>query len=428
MNKKNRCYILTIVFFSVFMLFINCKIGYVSDDWHFKYIFYDFEPTSNDKAIESIQDIFLSMKNYYMLSGGRVISHIVLTLFLCVNKIVFNIINSFMFILLGWQIYKLLDDDDKNYIIFPFIYISILIFAPSSGETLIWMAGSINYLWCSVIFLIALNKIKKRDYSIFTAIIVLLSSALNEVNGGMLILFIILQWIIFKDIKEKKIIIFVLLAILGTLTVVLAPGNQNRAETLSDTRIFSFDFNILFSWLYISAENYTFLIYISLIAIGISIFNKDCFKNLNIIYMITAIIGILVLVFSGKVIFRSSFVQSMLLLIPFWNSVIYIINFADKKIIQNKKYKFFRKGLIPVVSLFCIIYLGVNLFSFISNCVIRDNYISNIIEAASKKDDYIEMETINYNESIFFPSEISNAQQYESLWMSNYYNINILLK
>ena len=70
-NKKLLC-IYVCVF--AYILFLTANCGFITDDYHFLFVWKDFEPQINDKPINGLSDILLSMTNYYNYSGGRIIA------------------------------------------------------------------------------------------------------------------------------------------------------------------------------------------------------------------------------------------------------------------------------------------------------------------------------------------------------------------
>lgn len=190
-NKKLLC-IYVCVF--AYILFLTANCGFITDDYHFLFVWKDFEPQTNDKPINGLSDILLSMTNYYNYSGGRIIAHFVAFVFININKWFFNIINSIVFVCLGILIRKLVYDRQKGIPLAQvIIYFSMLLFLPSFGDTVLWISGSVNYLWTSALLLYTVYFCKKhlddsnRIYYIAMPILFFISSATNETTGGILL-------------------------------------------------------------------------------------------------------------------------------------------------------------------------------------------------------------------------------------------------
>lgn len=45
-HDKKLFYVIILIAFG-FMMFLNCKCGYISDDYHFNFVWKDFYPTEN---------------------------------------------------------------------------------------------------------------------------------------------------------------------------------------------------------------------------------------------------------------------------------------------------------------------------------------------------------------------------------------------
>lgn len=112
LKNKKLLFIYVCVF--AYILFLTANCGFITDDYHFLFVWKDFEPQINDKPINGLSDILLSMKNYYNYSGGRIIAHFVAFVFININKWFFNIINSIVFVCLGILIRKLVYDRQKG--------------------------------------------------------------------------------------------------------------------------------------------------------------------------------------------------------------------------------------------------------------------------------------------------------------------------
>lgn len=77
------------------------------------------------------------MVNHWKTWVGRIVIHFLLQFTFMIGIPFFNIINSIMFILLGYLIYKHVNPKEKyNFFILIIIYSMIFIFAPSPATTL----------------------------------------------------------------------------------------------------------------------------------------------------------------------------------------------------------------------------------------------------------------------------------------------------
>lgn len=153
-----------VLFFSIFILmfYLNSQFGFCVDEFHFLFVRKDFYPTSSERPISSFYDIILSVKNYYLMSGGRALNHFFDFCFTNLPKWIFNIVNSVMFVLLGTAVKKVAFKNKPVSVFCQFmIYFSLFSLLSYFGDNIIWLSGAINYLWPSVLFLTAIYLCEK---------------------------------------------------------------------------------------------------------------------------------------------------------------------------------------------------------------------------------------------------------------------------
>lgn len=251
-NEQRKLYLLYLLIF-LYMLLINFKCGFLSDDYHFLFVWKDFYPTGNDKPVENFSDIIESAKNYYNLSGGRVVPHFFNFLmanvdkwvFANVDKCVFNILNSAVFVILGRILY-LYTKKDGGVFLQAAVYMSMFLMLPAFGDSVIWLSGAVNYLWPGTLLMYCIYfcernfDSKKAGTNVIMLLLTALSASTNEMTGGMLAVWLTAHLITKKRKINIKAVLFYILCIGGECLVVLAPGNANRAAKLSHIKIFDF--------------------------------------------------------------------------------------------------------------------------------------------------------------------------------------------
>lgn len=222
LNEKNI--ILFIIFIS--MLTLNYLYPYISDDYTYMYKYDNFE------RIKNISDIFLSMKDHYFLWGGRVLAHSLASVFLLLPKNIFNICNSIMYTIFIYMIYLIGRRNNKdNYNYLFIIHLLIWFINISFGEVTLWLTGSCNYLWTSVIILLFLYLFHKENKNVIIfSILGILAGMCNE-NFSLSIIFVCILFVIFnKNYRNKNNYIGIIFLIIGYLFLFLAPGNFIRAS------------------------------------------------------------------------------------------------------------------------------------------------------------------------------------------------------
>ena len=113
-KKLNMINVISLALVFLFMLFLNFKLDYFTDDWHFKFIFRDFYERDVETRVESLSDVITSVSNFYMLSGGRALAHFMFQAVMIFDKWLGNLINSISFATLGWLIYLILDVGQRD--------------------------------------------------------------------------------------------------------------------------------------------------------------------------------------------------------------------------------------------------------------------------------------------------------------------------
>ena len=160
MNDKKSWIIILLIF--LFMLVFNClsPISF-GDDYVYSFVWSGqsiYEPLpQNVTRVASWRDLFNSQWSHYFTWGGRTVAHVLAQFFLWKGKVLFNIANTLISVLLVFELYWCIH---KGKISFRFdsrtiIWIFFLLWActPGFGVVFFWVAGSCNYLWTNVILL-----------------------------------------------------------------------------------------------------------------------------------------------------------------------------------------------------------------------------------------------------------------------------------
>ncbi|MCM1333587.1 MAG: DUF6056 family protein [Bacteroides sp.] len=233
--------------FFLYMLILTARCPYVSDDYHFKFVWLDFTPCGFDRRIGGLPDIFESMANYYRLSGGRVLCHFLGYLLLWFDKGLFNVLNALVFVALGLLLSETALAGRRLVrcpALLPLTLLFLFFYLPQFGDNVLWLSGSVNYLWSSAL-LIAAVFVSERHFRSPTAgslaatcLLVLLSSFTNEITGGMLIVLFLLRSLFGKGSLRDR-LLPPLFALPGIVFVVTAPGNAARSAAIEEVPFLS---------------------------------------------------------------------------------------------------------------------------------------------------------------------------------------------
>jgi hypothetical protein len=231
-----------IVFFCISLLgfyFLNVYTNIVIDDFVYKHIFTS-NPSQEGIRVKSISDIVESQYNHYFIQNGRLVVNGLAQLFLIPeNKLWFNIVNTLLFGILQILIIKRsnIDNNKVNTYLYSLLVLFIWFLVPAPNHTLLWLDGSINYLWATILVLLFLHffdKINSNSVEIKYIYIPLLllfgfiAGFTHEVltvgvSGALCIEGL-------KNLKKYKLATFVLVFafFVGTFLMVVAPGNILR--------------------------------------------------------------------------------------------------------------------------------------------------------------------------------------------------------
>lgn len=225
----------------VSMLCLNFLTPLLADD-------YSYGLNLNEKRIASIMDIFDYQVWHYFNWGGRTVAHTLAQILLVFPKAVFNILNSFIYTALIYLIYLHgcfnKDNEDNSYMLL-LIHFILWFIIPVFGQSFIWLVGSCNYLWTTVIILYFLwlyrrNTLSEKWYNLlFMFILGLLAGWTNENTSAGLIAILVFSLIINKvETKKFELSKTRLFGIIGTLAgfiiMICAPGNYIRSAEFKD--------------------------------------------------------------------------------------------------------------------------------------------------------------------------------------------------
>ena len=328
------------------VLLLSLITPLITDDLHFNYVWNGFDADiGNEVRIASIGDLFTSASNYYRYSGGRVVCHFLVFAVIYAGKWAFAVINACFFVMAGLLIRRGIRTDVlyENKYTLPLVYMSMFLLLPSWGDSILWISGSVNYLWAGTVMLWAVNMIgshhKGAGNCILTFISVLLASSVNEIFGGMLIIFIVLRLISDRIKPAGYYIVSMLCTLPGMALVILAPGNANRQAVVDGNSDIGITKVIRTSYDYLSC----FISWGSVILLPVlimlfyMILRREKIKKISaaMALPIACFAGSAALGMSGVVIQRALFSVILPLMIPAWSCLMDFLYRAE----GSEKYK-----------------------------------------------------------------------------------------
>ena len=262
-----------IILIGMFLVFLhfNCYTPlYPGDDFVYSFVFTGqklMTPLSEDAIrISSFTDIINSSILHYQVWLGRITNHFLTLFFLWQDKIIFNVCNSIISVLLICLIVAYGNRGkftlNKNYLIFTFI--SIWLFQINWSSIFNWVSGSCNYIWSTTIILLFLLPYYQYYYStcsltlahtinkykhftcIFMFCVGLIAGCTNEtfvcLMLGYLFLFL---FVLYRNNKLESWQVFGFLGFLiGYLILMLSPSYSNRiiseiANACTDSTVYT---------------------------------------------------------------------------------------------------------------------------------------------------------------------------------------------
>ncbi len=246
--------VIVITMFVLFFIF-NTFSGYAADDYlyFFKYAGHNLKGTP--QRLTGIADIIAGMKVHYKICNGRIPAHFMLQLFALGGKTVFNVFNSFVFVLLGLLVYFHANIKGKlNIPLLIFVYAFEWFGTYLPATVYLWFSGSFNYLWTTT-FVLAFLLIYRiyatsgahpgpkteTSLCVITLIGGLLAGWSNENVGCAVVAAVVLFMLYYKRRKLGILphhVCGLVGSIVGYLILMLAPGNRVRLGNTKYERIF----------------------------------------------------------------------------------------------------------------------------------------------------------------------------------------------
>lgn len=230
-------------------LFLLCHSVLVSpDDYNYTFV----QGSFMQKRVDSLENALETAKYFYNNWTGRVIPHVLIGLFRNMNELIYEVVNSLVFIIFIVTITKVLNK--KSSFLSLLSVFGYLAFSRMFGEKFGWISGAFNYLWPSTFLVIFIyyfyNYFKdEKQLNIFGKIALILFAFITGfmhenvafVGGAFLVcllLFNIKKCLKFEKSKKIVVILTFITFCLGAFATIFAPGNFTRVEQT----------NTAFSW------------------------------------------------------------------------------------------------------------------------------------------------------------------------------------
>lgn len=211
-----------------------------SDDWMYSFVFNE-EPV---RFISNIEDIFVSQYNHYLYWGGRNVVHFIDQFLLLLPALPRELINSLAFMTFILVIYKIANYK-KTLSPYLFLLIGTVLWLglPTFPQTVIWITGSANYLWGTLIVLAFIYfyydyiRTEKKKNSIIRNIVFLAGGVIAGWTNENLVVaevFILLIFFVYMKIRYIAIPSWAVYGFIGVcigcIVMLAAPGNFLRSH------------------------------------------------------------------------------------------------------------------------------------------------------------------------------------------------------
>lgn len=186
--------------------------------------------------VQSVGDLMRSYVNKFMITNGRS-SDMVAELFCgLLGKPLFNVFNTVMFGLLAHMV-SLLATGRRSLLAQVMLYACIGTCYPVPGETMLWLAGSCNYLWTiagTLLLLYYLLSHQEAQLQWWKAILLLLGAMLagagNEAMSFGFLAGMCLYYAFNRSRIDRTVVVGMVGYLLGVLLIMASPAAWERAS------------------------------------------------------------------------------------------------------------------------------------------------------------------------------------------------------
>lgn len=385
-SKKQQTIIILVSIF-LMMLVLNLLTPLLADD-------YSYALSLEDNRLSSLMDILNYQWWHYFNWGGRTVAHTIAQLFLPFPKIIFSILNPLIYIALVYLIYLHIKGTKEDKPLFLLaIHLALWFLLPVFGQTCLWLVGSCNYLWTTVLilWLLWLYRKNQKDTSVWKLIglfvLGILAGWTNENTAAGLLVILFGYIIIQKLIEKKKLTKIQIVGLLGVLIgfafMILAPGNYIRNAEFKDNTFILIKLIKRAVEITLTAENYLFPIIIAFVVlVSINVYYKKKIEKDVWIFSVGGVATAYAMILSPTFPERS------------WTGVIIFLIIATLMLAYNldKINKIYKIVIVDLCIVYSIIYIG----QYIS-AAIDINNLRNTWEYRVK-----EIEKLEKNDGIMF--------------------------
>lgn len=307
---KSIVFILLLIAMAILMFRLNRPTPWVVDD---------ILKGEGAKNLHTFHQYLEHMWGFYFSWGGRVWGELFAYLFLSIPKRIFDVINTIGYLVFTLLIYINITGKFKPS---PslFLLINFLLFAslPAFGQDILWISGTANYMWSSIIplaymafwrrYLDQESSYLNRIPMLFATFLLAVLTGWSNENVSVGLIFLAVSYMILYRDKYKKIPRFSKVGLLGifigTLLLWFAPGNFVRfAAEKHSKSIISIMQNVLHNIAALFDFNSTLLLIV--LFVGFITLGHSKRKNLSLIFMLSGILSAIAMSVVGGIATRT---------------------------------------------------------------------------------------------------------------------------
>jgi len=243
MTKNN--YVIAGLILVVFLLicFLNRLYPLYSDDWLYAFIY------NTQERISCFYDIIISQQEHYLQWGGRSVVHAIAQFLIWIGEPWNDVLNSIVFVLFIFLVYQFsVKGKAQSIKVFFLLFLLCWTFLPTVVTTILWLTGSANYLWGTVIVLLFLypfylyykEPIQRKGVMcipLFFLLGIISGWTLENLFVAQLVFILFLMALLKRENRDiPKWMYFGLIGVfIGGVSMLLAPGNFIRSEYVNES-------------------------------------------------------------------------------------------------------------------------------------------------------------------------------------------------
>lgn len=185
--------------------------------------------------IRTVADALRSLHNHYLGTNGRLADVFAMVFCAFFGKGVFNVCNTLVFGLMS-HLLSLLSTGRKSLLAIVAFWTVVGTCYPVPGETMLWLAGSCNYMWAitaSLALIYLLSRYGNSDLgwgiSVLLALFAVLAGSFNEATSIGVFAGLCLYYVFNLSKVNRAVIMAMCGYLLGLLVIVSSPAAWSRA-------------------------------------------------------------------------------------------------------------------------------------------------------------------------------------------------------